>query len=209
MDLQGTEEAVETIETILNPEEVSSLLKRNRIKVTGPSPPKPFTSFTDLQPYLQHCPIEILSNLRSMRFSTPTPVQLQCLPVMLEERDLLACAPTGSGKTLVFLLPLIVNHWRYKQKGKEKFQGPTGIIVEPTRELSRQVWMEMKKLSAGTSYTSAVLGEKDGTAENTAGKLSISYKFNTHTDRQGKDLVISTPLRLVHAFKQNLINLAK
>ena len=94
--------------------------------------------------------------------------------------DLLAGAPTGSGKTLAFLLPLLLDHI-----ARGRASAPTALVIEPTRELARQVGVEATKLSKGTGWRVAVLGE--------AGQ-----------DAATADLVIATPLRLVHALKADI-----
>ena len=134
------------------------------------------TSFTDLSPLL---PNELSANIQRMNFATPTPVQLQCIPIMLEvsfvtcsttdepkaspswqNRDLLACAPTGSGKTLAFLLPIVISHFRSKSR-PHIYKGPRAIVIEPTREMSRQILTEVKKLTQGTDYRAMVLGSEE------------------------------------------------
>src|SRR5436190_20976066 len=72
------------------------LRRRHRINVTGTNPPAPLSSFESLS---QFDPPEYLnSNIDQLQFSSPTPIQMQSIPIILEKRDLLACAPTGSGK---------------------------------------------------------------------------------------------------------------
>ncbi|RKP22644.1 P-loop containing nucleoside triphosphate hydrolase protein, partial [Syncephalis pseudoplumigaleata] len=74
----------------------------------------------------------LLDNLRKLGFKQPTPVQMQCAPITLHGRELMACAPTGSGKTLSFVLP-ILQDLRHPKK-----VGCRALIISPTRELAQQ-----------------------------------------------------------------------
>lgn len=76
--------------------------KSNQIKIYGSNAPPPIQSFDELSisDYLKQ-------NLRARNLQTPTPIQLQSLPILLAGRDIIGCAPTGSGKTLAFLIPML------------------------------------------------------------------------------------------------------
>jgi ATP-dependent RNA helicase DDX52/ROK1 len=107
------------------------LRRRRRINVTGTNPPSPLSSFASLSKFN---PAEYLvSNIEELQFSTPTPIQMQSIPIILEKRDLLACAPTGSGKTLAYLIPLLMLLKLHQSKGFR------AVIISPTRELAQQV----------------------------------------------------------------------
>lgn len=80
-----------------------------------------------------------LQNLTEFQIKEPSPIQMQAIPVMLQRRDLLASAPTGSGKSLAFILPII------KQLLDVPAQKLTTIILEPTRVLARQVYVQFVK----------------------------------------------------------------
>lgn len=73
----------------------------------------------------------------------PTPIQAQVLPCALSGRDIVGIAKTGSGKTLAFLWPMIVHvsHRRLSRKG----EGPSALIMAPTRELCQQIYVEAKR----------------------------------------------------------------
>lgn len=75
--------------------------------------------------------------IRKSEYVSPTPIQSQAIPVALSGRDLIGIAATGSGKTAAYLWPLIVH--LLDQKQLEKGDGPIGLILAPTRELSIQV----------------------------------------------------------------------
>ena len=83
-----------------------------------------------------------------------TRVQMQAVPSMMARRDVVACAPTGSGKTAAFAIPLIA------QLGGPKRAGLRAIIVAPTQELAAQTYREVLKLSQGLSLAVCVLTKK-------------------------------------------------
>ncbi|KAJ3260172.1 DEAD (Asp-Glu-Ala-Asp) box polypeptide 52 [Boothiomyces macroporosus] len=124
--------------------------KKNNIKVYGTDVPHPFKTFEELgerfqfKNYLQ-------KNIASC-YETPTPIQMQSLPIILHGRDLIACAPTGSGKTLAFLLPILHD---LKAPTKEGFRA---VIISPTRELATQ------KLIVGKPFKVCVLSKANTTS---------------------------------------------
>lgn len=87
---------------------------------------------------MMRLPAPILAHLRSKGIKKPTPIQLQGIPVALSGRDMIGIASTGSGKTIVFTLPLVCFALQEELKmplvGGE---GPIGIIMAPARELAR------------------------------------------------------------------------
>lgn len=87
-------------------------------------------------------------------FETSTEIQTRCIPSVLSGNDLLACSKTGSGKTLAFLAPAL--HILYQRKAFSK-SDPRMLVVCPTRELAKQVFIELKKLITNTSHKSVLL----------------------------------------------------
>jgi len=112
--------------------DATALRKRVRISVTGETPPAPIPSFLSLAAKFD-APKFLLTNIEIFNFDTPTPIQMQSIPIILEKRDLLACAPTGSGKTLAYLIPLVIHLKRHYSRGFR------AVIITPTRELAQQV----------------------------------------------------------------------
>jgi ATP-dependent RNA helicase DDX52/ROK1 len=76
---------------------------------------------------------DLLQNVRKAGYSEPTAIQMQAIPAMMEGHQVMACAPTGSGKTAAFLLPII--HHLKAPSGV----GVRAIVVAPTRELAQQI----------------------------------------------------------------------
>lgn len=102
-----------------------------------------------------------MKEIKKQNYEEPTPIQKQALPIALSGRDIIGIAKTGlflskfffllsfigSGKTLAFVIPMIVHIM--DQPELEKGDGPIGIIVAPTRELAHQIFLETKKFSKG------------------------------------------------------------
>lgn len=84
---------------------------------------------------------ELIANIRARGYLVPTPIQMQAIPLMLKKREILACAPTGSGKTAAFLVPII------HCLGTPQKKGFRAVIVSPTRELANQTHRECVKLT--------------------------------------------------------------
>ncbi|KAG0299751.1 DEAD (Asp-Glu-Ala-Asp) box polypeptide 52 [Dissophora globulifera] len=160
-----------------------------KIRVYGTDIPNPFRSFEglakqyQLDPYLQR-------NILASGFKKPTPIQMQAIPIVLHGRDLMAMAPTGSGKTMAFVLPIL-----HDLKGPEKV-GYRAVIISPTRELATQIFNQIKKLSVGRKFKICMLTKATAATQGQAPHL-----------RQKYDILISTPLRLVHAIQQEKMEL--
>lgn len=130
--------------------------------------------------------------LQAMNFKETTPVQEQAIPVLLEKKDVIACAQTGTGKTAAFLLPLL-NNLQTDGHAENKINA---IVMAPTRELAQQIDQQMEGFSYFTPFSSvAVYGGNDGEAWDVQKRGLLS----------GADVVIATPGRLIsHA---NLYNI--
>ncbi|PKY37747.1 P-loop containing nucleoside triphosphate hydrolase protein [Rhizophagus irregularis] len=170
-------------------DDVKSFRKRHRIHIYGTDIPNPFSSFDDLgskynfQPY-------ICKNLKNSAYEKPTPIQMQAIPIMIHGRDLMAMAPTGSGKTLAYIIPML-----HDLKGPEKI-GYRALIISPTRELAQQIYREFKKMAVGKKFKVCMLT-----------KATAATQAQTPHLREKFDILISTPLRLVHAIQQDIIEL--
>ncbi|XP_058447291.1 ATP-dependent RNA helicase vasa-like [Malaya genurostris] len=114
-----------------------------KVNVTGENPPNSIISFNDsgLRDYL-------LKNVRKSNYIKPTPIQKYAIPIIMDARDLMACAQTGSGKTAAFLLPIINTLLNYA--ADVKTGSPQVIIIVPTRELALQIFQEARKFALGT-----------------------------------------------------------
>jgi ATP-dependent RNA helicase RhlE len=116
--------------------------------------------------------------LAAERFATPTPVQAAAIPQALEGKDVLATAPTGTGKTLAFLIPVI------ERLLKDKTAGIAALVLVPTRELAMQVVEQFNRLRGNQLLPAALV----------AGGLSEGGQLQAI--RKGARLVVATPGRL-------------
>ncbi|KAK9766840.1 RNA-dependent ATPase rok1 [Basidiobolus ranarum] len=170
-------------------EEAAQFRKTFKIKVYGDDIPNPFRSFPDL--FKQHGLRPFLKkNLEQAGFKKPTPIQMQSVPIMLHNREIMACAPTGSGKTLAYVLPIL-----HDLNGPEKV-GYRALVIAPTRELAQQIYNVFKLMSAGKKFKICMLT-----------KASLATQAHDAQLKQKFDILISTPLRLVHAIQQDQIKL--
>ncbi len=143
----------------------------------------------------------ILNNVKKCGYSQPTPVQKHAIPNILNGRDLMACSQTGSGKTAAFLLPVINTLLEKDVKPSAAVKGepqtPEVIIVVPTRELAIQIKDEAKKYSAGTGLKSVVAYGGTG------------YEDQRYKIREGCNILIATPGRLLDFIEKNILSPAK
>ena len=126
----------------------------------------------------------VLDGLQAMNFKEATPVQAETIPVILQKRDVVACAQTGTGKTAAFILPLLHN-LQAEPHAEDKVNA---IIMAPTRELAQQIDQQMEGFSYFTSFSSvAVYGGND----------SQAWDVQRRGLQKGADVVIATPGRLL------------
>jgi len=136
----------------------------------------------------------LLKSIKDQGYDTPTPIQLQAIPVVIEGKDLLAAAQTGTGKTAGFTLPLLQ---RLSQTApimqKKQIRA---LILVPTRELAAQVAESIKTYGKYMPYTSSVI----------FGGVGINPQLAVI--RKGVDIVIATPGRLLDIVGQKGIDFA-
>lgn len=125
---------------------------------------------------------EVMDGLNSMGFEKCTPVQEFAIPVILEGKDLIACAQTGTGKTAAYLLPILNNISR------EGHTGMHTLIIAPTRELVLQIDQQIEGFSYFTGASSlAVYG----------GGVGAAFDQQKSALVQGADIIVATPGRLL------------
>ncbi|CAI8027584.1 Probable ATP-dependent RNA helicase DDX52 [Geodia barretti] len=156
----------------------------HKIYVNGSDVPDAVASFADLYEHY-NLPSYLRRNVASAGYLKPTPIQMQAIPLMLHGREVLACAPTGSGKTAAFIIPILVH---LKEPAKVGFRA---VIVSPTRELAQQTYRECSRLCVGSGFKVHVLTKAKASA-NSFGPSS-SQRF---------DILVTTPSRLVHMLSQ-------
>ena len=101
---------------------------------------------------------QVIEALDAMGFETPTPIQQEAIPAVMDNKDMIAVAQTGTGKTAAFVLPIL--NAICKRGGSDKV---STIIIVPTRELAIQIDQQIEGLSYFTEATSiAIYGGGDG-----------------------------------------------
>ena len=175
-------------------EQVDSVAVRRtlRIRCTGSDIPEVWQDFERFP----NLPSEVLQKWKDMEVNAPTPIQMQAASIIHEQRDLLACAPTGSGKTLAFLLPLLLRSLQNRTPASQLKRSPRAVVLEPTRELARQVYTEAGKIKRGLDWEVSLLGDEKVDAQG-------------ETDEQSGGLLVTTPLRMVYAIKQGEVDLSR
>ena len=138
----------------------------------------------------------VLQALDSMNFKECTPVQEHTIPVILEGRDLIGVAQTGTGKTAAYLLPVL----NQLNKGEHPEDAINCIIMSPTRELAQQIDQQMEGFSYFMPASSvAVYGGNDG----------IRFEQEKRGLTLGADVVIATPGRLISHLSLGYVDLSK
>ncbi len=128
---------------------------------------------------------EVLDALWDMHFDECTPVQAETIPVILDRRDVISCAQTGTGKTAAYILPLLTN-LAYDDHDPNKLNA---IIMAPTRELAQQIDQQMEGFGFYVPFSSvAIYGGKD---------TNGSWGNQVSGLQKGADIVIATPGRLL------------
>jgi len=132
--------------------------------------------------------------IEAIGFEEATPIQEQTIPPIIEGSDVIASAQTGTGKTAAFLLPLIHNIITGKQQ-----DGIKAMVIVPTRELAVQIDQQMEGLSYFTSVSSiAIYGGGDGS----------SFSQEKHALREGVDVVICTPGKMIAHLNMGYVDLS-
>ena len=134
----------------------------------------------------------LLKAVKEVGYTTPTPIQAQAIPVVIEGRDVLAAAQTGTGKTAGFTLPLLERLSETKPQMKKK--QIRVLVLTPTRELAAQVADSIATYGKYMSYKSMVI----------FGGVGINPQFAAI--KKGVDIVIATPGRLLDIASQDGID---
>jgi ATP-dependent RNA helicase RhlE len=136
----------------------------------------------------------IMDGLDAMGFDNATPVQDQAIPKIMEGRDILACAQTGTGKTAAFLLPIL---HRLTETPSDHIDT---LILEPTRELVMQVDQQLEGFSYFTPVSAvAVYGGRDG----------HSMEMERRALKQGAPIIVATPGRLIAHIDLGYVDFSK
>jgi ATP-dependent RNA helicase RhlB len=140
-------------------------------------------------------PYEVKQGIENVGFTVLTPVQEAVIPRAVRGEDVAAQAQTGTGKTAAFLISLFSRMIR--NPAADLGNSPQALIIAPTRELADQIYHEALRLGKFTGYRLlAVYG-------------GIDYQKQMDDLRQGVDVLVGTPGRLIDYFKQNVYSLKK
>ena len=138
----------------------------------------------------------VLDGLDAMNFLETTPVQELTIPVILEGKDIIACAQTGTGKTAAYVLPVI----NELSKGLHPANAINAIIMAPTRELAQQIDQQIEGFTYFVPVSAvAVYGGTDG----------IAWEQQKRGMEMGADIVIATPGRLLSHIKLGTVDLSQ
>ncbi len=134
----------------------------------------------------------ILKAVQEEGYTTPTPIQKQSIPIILQGRDLLGCAQTGTGKTAAFAIPILQNLSKEKEIGLRKIKA---LILTPTRELAIQI-----------DESFAAYGRHTG-LKHTVIFGGVSQMHQVNAIKAGVDILVATPGRLLDLISQGFIGL--
>ena len=136
----------------------------------------------------------LLSALDNIGYETPTPIQAEAIPYLLEGRDVLGCAQTGTGKTAAFSLPILHLLAETPRNGPRKIRT---LMLCPTRELAAQIHENIELYAAKIDIRSMVMFG------------GVSQKPQERNLRRGVDILVATPGRLLDLMSQRLVDLSK
>jgi ATP-dependent RNA helicase RhlE len=140
------------------------------------------------------CP-EILRAVKAKSYKTPTPIQEKAIPHVLEGKDLLGCAQTGTGKTAAFALPILQRLHGTPPKGRHR-RVIRVLVLTPTRELANQI-----------AESFGAYGKHTG-LRHTVVYGGVSQKPQAQALQQGVDILVATPGRLLDLVSQRLVDLS-
>lgn len=168
-----------------------------RILVEGNSVPPPCVSFAEMK--LPRC---VLHELAARQIKHPTPIQMQGLPVVLSGRDMIGIAFTGSGKTMVFIIPLLLRAWEMELRLPfAPGEGPAGLVLCPSRELARQTY------DIATEFCKRIGADRRSGVELRTYLAIGGIPSDSHVLRQGVHIVVATPGRLLDMLRKRRLNL--
>ncbi|XP_062419478.1 probable ATP-dependent RNA helicase DDX59 [Pungitius pungitius] len=174
----------------LTDEQVQRIKRELGIETQGEDVRRPIIEF-------EHCgfPATLGGNLKKAGYVAPTPVQMQMVPVGLCGRDVIVSADTGSGKTVAFLLPVVV---RAMEKLAHGGSSPVALVLTPTRELAIQIERQAKELVIGLPNMRTAL---------LVGGMPLPQQL--HRLKSNIKIIIATPGRLLDILKQKAVQLDK
>ena len=223
-DRTGKRDTSEAKQQQIHREQIAAFRRSMSIRLANkhdPDVPDPMSSFDELQiprwwkdeTSFQSIVRPVRQNIESGKWKEPTPIQMQCLPALLERRDVIGNAPTGSGKSGAFVIPALLlsaapfhvfyasesNKMSNKKKAakKKSHEGEIrALLLAPSRELAAQLHREVERLGTGKpgGLTSLLLSKS-----NASNVISGSAG-----GKKGLDVLVTTPMRLVDCIEKGL-----
>ena len=138
----------------------------------------------------------VLDAIGPLGYEQPTPIQEQAIPIVLEGKDLLGCAQTGTGKTAAFALPIVHNLSSTPPKHKGRKKPIRALIVSPTRELTSQINDNLRDYCSKSGLRTTVIYG------------GVSQHKQVSILRRGVDVLVATPGRLLDLCNQKFIDLS-
>jgi ATP-dependent RNA helicase RhlE len=138
----------------------------------------------------------VLQALSKEGYSTPTPIQEQSIPAILQKRDLLGCAQTGTGKTAAFTIPILQLMHLQRQQSQQKQRRIQTLILTPTRELAIQIGESIEAYGRFLSLRHKVIFG------------GVPQYSQVQAIRSGVDIIVATPGRLLDLMQQRVISLS-
>ncbi len=139
----------------------------------------------------------ILRAVRAEGYSIPTPIQCKAVPHVMEGRDVLGCAQTGTGKTAAFALPILHRLAPSRPQAHRPFPATRALILAPTRELAAQIGDSFRTYGRHLPLRHAVIFG------------GVNQNPQARALKAGIDILVATPGRLLDLMQQGLVNLAR
>ena len=190
--LDETEEVASTVKLDESQNQIETPNNKTEEEKVAPDvAPEPTVYFEDLA-----LSDDVLDALWDMRFEKCTPVQAKCIPHILEGKDMIGIAQTGTGKTAAFLLPMLT----LLHKHPHPADAVNCLILSPTRELAQQIDQALQGFAYYTKTNSvAVYGGNDG----------IRFEQERKAFSQGADIIVATPGRLISHIQLGNLDLSR
>lgn len=197
----------------IHQEEITAYRRRLKIHCSS-STIDPFTSFDEITcpawwknskapNFFESIKRTMVHNLNEGKWSNPTPIQMQSIPILLQRNDILACAPTGSGKSGAFIVPALFlasapssvfyQNDVEEKAGSAKAREIRTLFLAPTRELASQLHRETQRIGENKAHSKYVLLEKS----------NLDHVTSAECGKHGIDVLITTPLRLVDTLQSH------
>jgi len=137
----------------------------------------------------------VLQALANEGYAIPTPIQEKSIPFILQKKDLLGCAQTGTGKTAAFVIPILQLMHEEKQKAEERTHHCKALILTPTRELAIQIGESIRAYGRYLPLRHHVIFG------------GVSQQSQVQAIRRGVDILVATPGRLLDLMQQGHVSL--